>query len=40
MQQGAEALQPGMQVEADIQLDRRRLIEWIFEPLLGLAGRT
>jgi membrane fusion protein len=35
-----EPLQPGMQLEADIQLDRRRLIEWIFEPLLGLAGRT
>jgi hypothetical protein len=27
-----------MQVEADILLDRRRLIEWIFEPLLSLAG--
>ena len=35
-----EQLQPGMQVEADILLDRRRLIEWIFEPILGLAGRT
>ena len=35
-----EPLQPGMQVEADIQLDRRRLIEWIFEPILSLAGRT
>ncbi|HXF77768.1 MAG TPA: HlyD family efflux transporter periplasmic adaptor subunit [Usitatibacter sp.] len=35
-----EALQPGMQVEADVLLDRRRLVEWIFEPLLGLAGRT
>lgn len=35
-----EPLQPGMQVEADVLLDRRRLIEWIFEPLLGLAGRT
>ncbi len=35
-----ESLQPGMQVEADILLDRRRLVEWIFEPLLGLAGRT
>ncbi len=35
-----EGLQPGMQFEADILLDRRRLIEWIFEPLLGLAGRT
>lgn len=36
----AEPLQPGMQVEADIQLDRRALIEWIFEPLLSLAGRA
>ena len=36
----AEPLQPGMQLEADIQLDRRRLIEWVFEPLLSLAGRT
>ena len=35
-----EPLQPGMQVEADVLLDRRRLIEWIFEPLLSLAGRT
>jgi membrane fusion protein len=36
----SEPLQAGMQVEADILLDRRRLIEWIFEPLLGLAGRA
>jgi membrane fusion protein len=36
----AEPLQAGMQVEADILLDRRRLIEWIFEPLLSLAGRA
>ena len=35
-----ETLHAGMQVEADIQLDRRRLIEWIFEPLLSLAGRA
>ena len=35
-----EPLQAGMQLEADIHLDRRRLIEWIFEPLLSLAGRT
>jgi len=35
-----EPLQPGMQLEADIMLDRRRLIEWIFEPLLSLAGRA
>jgi membrane fusion protein len=36
----AEALKAGMQVEADILLDRRRLIEWIFEPLLSLSGRV
>jgi membrane fusion protein len=36
----SEPLQPGMQVEADVLLDRRRLIEWIFEPLLSLAGRA
>jgi membrane fusion protein len=35
-----EALKAGMQVEADILLDRRRLIEWIFEPLLSLSGRA
>lgn len=35
-----EPLRPGMQVEADVQLDRRRLIEWIFEPVLSLAGRA
>ncbi len=36
----AEPLQAGMQVEADVLLDRRRLIEWVFEPLLSLAGRA
>jgi membrane fusion protein len=36
----AEPLKAGMQVEADILLDRRRLIEWIFEPLLSLSGRA
>jgi membrane fusion protein len=36
----AQALSPGMQLEGDVQLDRRRLIEWIFEPVLGLAGRV
>lgn len=35
-----EPLQAGMLVEADILLDRRRLIEWIFEPLFSLAGRA
>ncbi len=36
----AEPLQAGMRVEADVLLDRRRLIEWIFEPLFSLAGRA
>jgi len=35
-----QARVPGMQLEADVLLDRRRLIEWIFEPLLGLASRV
>lgn len=35
-----QPLQAGMRVEADILLDRRRLVEWIFEPLLSLAGRA
>ena len=35
-----QALSAGMQLEADVQLDRRRLIEWLFEPLLGLTGRV
>ena len=36
----AEPLQAGMQVEADVLLDRRHLIEWVFEPLFSLSGRT
>ena len=35
-----QPLSPGMQLEADVRLDRRRLIEWIFEPVLGIAGRV
>jgi len=35
-----EPLQAGMLVDADVLLDRRRLIEWVFEPLLSLAGRA
>jgi membrane fusion protein len=34
-----QALSPGMQLEADVLLDRRRLIEWIFEPVLSITGR-
>lgn len=29
----AEPLKPGMTVDADILLDRRRLVEWVLEPL-------
>ena len=36
----AQPLVAGMQLDADVQLDRRRLIEWIFEPVLGVAGRV
>lgn len=32
----AEALKPGMALNADILLDRRNLWQWIFEPLYGL----
>jgi len=32
-------LRSGMVFEADIIQDRRRLIEWLLEPVYGLAGR-
>lgn len=35
-----QALTAGMQLDADVLLERRRLIEWIFEPLLSLARRV
>lgn len=35
-----QALAAGMQLDADVLLERRRLIEWIFEPLLSLASRV
>lgn len=34
-----EAVKPGMALDADILMDRRLLIEWIFEPLYGLGHR-
>lgn len=34
----AEPLKPGMLLEADILGERRRLIEWVFEPLYSLRG--
>ena len=33
-----QPLLPGMALEADILLERRRLIEWVFEPLYSLRG--
>ncbi len=35
-----QSLSPGMQLDADVLLDRRRLIEWIFEPVLSITGRV
>lgn len=35
-----EPLKPGMLLEADIMGERRRLIEWIFEPLYSLKGNV
>jgi membrane fusion protein len=32
-------LQAGMLIDADIRIDRRRLIEWVFDPLLAVGGR-
>jgi membrane fusion protein len=28
-----------MRLQADVLLERRRLVEWLFEPLLGLRSR-
>ena len=37
---GAEMpLQAGMVLEADIWLDQRRIIEWVFDPLYSITGR-
>lgn len=32
-----ETLKPGMVVNADILMERRTLLEWVFEPLYGIA---
>lgn len=36
----AQALAAGMRLEADVLLDRRRLYEWLFEPVLSVSGRV
>jgi membrane fusion protein len=33
------SLVPGMRLQADVLLETRRLVEWLFEPLLGLERR-
>jgi membrane fusion protein len=35
----AQPLVAGMRMQADVLLERRRLIEWLFEPVLGLSSR-
>ena len=35
-----QALVPGMQLDADVPIERRKLYEWLFEPVLGIAGRV
>ncbi|MDW2981399.1 MAG: hypothetical protein WBG81_02285 [Rhodanobacter sp.] len=34
-----EPVRPGMALDADILMERRRLVEWVFEPLYGMAHR-
>jgi membrane fusion protein len=36
---GTQPLVAGMRMQADVLLERRRLIEWLFEPVLGLSNR-
>jgi membrane fusion protein len=33
----AEAVKPGMAVDADILMEKRTLLEWVFEPLYGMT---
>jgi membrane fusion protein len=35
----AQPLAAGMQLEADVMQERRRLIEWVFEPLIALGRK-
>lgn len=34
------ALQAGMMLDADVRIDRRSLIAWLFDPVLSVAGRV
>jgi membrane fusion protein len=33
------SLQPGMALEADVSLEKRRLVEWVLEPLYAVTGK-
>lgn len=33
------SLRPGLAVEADVEVDRRRLVEWALEPLFAVGGK-
>lgn len=33
-------LRAGMLLDADVRIDRRRLVEWLFDPVLSVAGRV
>ncbi len=35
----AMPLQPGMQLQADVLLETRRLVEWMLEPLYSISGK-
>ena len=35
----ARPLQIGMQLEADIMQERRKLYEWVLEPLISITGK-
>jgi membrane fusion protein len=34
-----EPVKAGMVLDADILMEKRRLIEWVFEPLYGIGHR-
>ena len=36
----AAPLQPGMTLKADIQIETRRLWQWVMDPLYSLRGRA
>ena len=36
----AMALRAGMVLDADVSIDRRRIVEWLFDPLLSVTGRV